>query len=358
MRTEDLAVSDLDRSPIASGATLTMASMPFDVHTASVGGTQPWTHVSMKFVASASQDQVLLTVGNGGSFCGKAWFEGIRLDEISSDDEWPVADAVQTYGPAYRYPAAGWIYLHIEGKPYERGYQHGHLMAREIPEYLERCAAVLGDKEHWKDYRTSANALFLRGFDQEILEEMRGIADGASDAGARWQDRRIDLVDIVVANVTVELGELASAVDTTATGLEGLDLDKPPYANGKRDSVTDHCSAFAATGPATRDGKMVIGHVTWWPLTLAEQTNVMLDIKPASGHRILMQSYPGGIESGTDWYQNDAGVVLTETTIEQTPFNIQGTPVAFRARTAIQYGGNIDEVVQLPRYPQQRPLYE
>ena len=54
-------------------------------------------------------------------------------------------------------------------------------------------------------------------------------------------------------------------------------------------------------------------------VTLAEQTNVMLDIQPASGHRMLMQSYPGGIESGTDWYQNDAGVVLTETTIRQTP---------------------------------------
>jgi hypothetical protein len=107
----------------------------------------------------------------------------------------------------------------------------------------------------------------------------------------------------------------------------------------------DHCSAFAATGPATRDGKMVIGHVTWWPLTLAEQTNVMLDIQPAKGHRILMQSYPGGIESGTDWYQNDAGMVLTETTIRQSPFHIEGTPVAFRARDAIQYGGNVDEVV-------------
>jgi hypothetical protein len=91
---------------------------------------------------------------------------------------------------------------------------------------------------------------------------------------------------------------------------------------------------------------MVIGHVTWWSLTLAEQTNVMLDIKPASGHRMLIQSYPGGIESGTDWYQNDAGIVLTETTIDQTPFNPQGTPVAFRARMAIQYSNNIDDVVR------------
>ncbi len=246
--------------------------------------------------------------GEGGSFRGKAWFEGVHLDEIpSSEEEWPARDAIQTFGPAYRYPAAGWIYLHIEGEPYERGYQHGHLMSREIPEYLERCAAVLGSKDHWDDYRTTANALFLRGFDRELLEEMRGIADGASDAGARWKDRRIDLLDIVVANTTVEMGELGSAAAATPTGLEGLSLNAPPYSDPRRNSAKDHCSAFAATGPATRDGKMVIGHVTWWPLTQAEQTNVMLDIKPASGHRVLLQSYPGGIESGTDWYQNDAG---------------------------------------------------
>ena len=345
IRTEGLQVHDLDRSPIASGATLTMASMPFDVHSVSIAGTQPWTQVTLPFVASRSQDQILLTVATGGSFSGKAWFEGIRLEEAASDADWPVKEAVQTFGPAYRYPAAGWIYLHIEGKPYERGYQHGHLMAQEIPQYMERCAALLGSKEHWDDYRRTVDALFLRGFDQEILEEMRGIADGASDAGARWRDRRIDLIDIAVANTTVELGELGGALEATATGLEGLDLEKPPYASG-HDSVTDHCSAFAATGPATRDGKMVIGHVTWWPLTLAEQTNVMLDIKPASGHRMLIQSYPGGIESGTDWYQNDAGIVLTETTIEQTPFNVHGTPVAFRARIAIQYSDTIDEVVK------------
>jgi len=345
VRTEGLEVRDLDRSPIATGATLTMASMPFDVHSASLGGTQPWTRLSLRFIASRAQDQIELTVGNGGEFSGKAWFEGVTLDEVSTAGEWPVQEAVRTFGPAYRYPAGGWIYLHIEGGPYERGYQHGRLMATEIPEYIARCAADLGSASEWNSYRTSANALFLRGFDREILEEMRGIADGASDAGAKWQGRRIDLLDIVVANVTVEMGELHSAMTVTPTGLEGFTFSKPDYTGSKRDSVTDHCSAFAATGPATRDGKMIVGHVTWWPLTLAEQTNVMLDIKPASGHRVLMQSYPGGIESGTDWYQNDAGVILTETTIRQTPFNPQGTPVAFRARAAIQYGGNIDEVV-------------
>ena len=223
-------------------------------------------------------------------------------------------------------------------------------MAKEVVQYLERCAADLdskGKNESWNLARTTANALFLRGFDQEILEEMKGIADGASDAGAKWNDRRIDLIDVVVANTTVELGELRGALPVTPTGLEGLHLESPVYFDRKRDvSIVERCSAFAATGKATRDGKMVIGHITMWPLTLAEQTNVMLDIQPTTGHRLLMQSYPGGIESGTDWYQNDAGLVLTETTIRQSPFNMEGTPVAYRARKAIQYGDNIDKVVE------------
>lgn len=91
VRTEDLEVRDLDRSPIASGATLSMASMPFDVHSTSVGGTQPWTHLTLRFVASRTRDQILLTVGNGGSFSGKAWFEGIQLDEAAAGDDWPAS---------------------------------------------------------------------------------------------------------------------------------------------------------------------------------------------------------------------------------------------------------------------------
>jgi hypothetical protein len=29
----------------------------------------------------------------------------------------------------------------------------------------------------------------------------------------------------------------------------------------------------------------------------------MLDVQLTAGHRVLLQSYPGGIQSGTDWYQ-------------------------------------------------------
>ena len=62
------------------------------------------------------------------------------------------------------------------------------------------------------EIRTSANALFLRGFDREILEEMRGIADGANANGAKFLNRKLDLTDIVAANTEIEMEELRDAV--------------------------------------------------------------------------------------------------------------------------------------------------
>src|SRR4051812_13886759 len=45
----------------------------------------------------------------------------------------PDPASVQRFGAGFRYPQAGWTVLHIEGEPYERGYQHGRLMAPRSP---------------------------------------------------------------------------------------------------------------------------------------------------------------------------------------------------------------------------------
>ncbi|MHC4485110.1 MAG: hypothetical protein ACYS4T_07855 [Planctomycetota bacterium] len=37
---------------------------------------------------------------------------------------------------AYRVDRNGWIYLHIEGQPFERGFQRGYLTVDEIDEFL------------------------------------------------------------------------------------------------------------------------------------------------------------------------------------------------------------------------------
>src|SRR5438874_9293924 len=252
----------------------------------------------------------------------------LLLPEISAaaqltDTEQPDPAAVQRYGPAYRYPQAGWTVLHIEGAPYERGYQHGRLMAPEIAGYLRCFAAVLGPKapaEAWHSTRKLANALFLRRFAQEFLEEMKGIAEGATAAGERIFGRPIDLTDIVALNCWPEIETLDSALAAVPTGLEGK-LFPGAQPHVKPDPRPEHCSAFAATGPATKDGKIVFGHITMFSLYPANFYNVWLDVKPAKGHRVFMQSYPGGMQSGMDYYYNDVGILCCETTIAQTRFD-------------------------------------
>src|SRR5262249_21332070 len=71
------------------------------------------------------------------------------------------------------------------------------------------------------------------------------------------------------------------------------------------------------------------------------------DGKPARGHRVLMQTYPGGIQSGLDYYMNDAGLLVCETTISQTKFDGRGMTVASRIRQALQYADNIDKAVAI-----------
>src|SRR5262249_25661763 len=142
---------------------------------------------------------------------------------------------------------------------------------------------------------------------------------------------------------------LAAGLEATATGLEGGTFREPPDAASPHEAEdwADHCSAFAAVGPATADGGIVFGHITMFRLNHVRHYNVWLDIQPSAGHRVLMQSYPGGIMSGLDYYMNDAGLLVAETTIRQTSFDSSGQTVASRIRQAVQYADSIDEAVRI-----------
>jgi len=260
----------------------------------------------------------------------------------------PDPASVQRDGPAYRYPQAGWTVLHVEGGPHDRGMQQGKLMWREIQEYIKCFANQQSGKspaEGWKLMRTLTDALFVRRFDPELLEEMKGIADGAAEAGAKFDGRAVDLADIVAINAWPEIMMLDRSLHATPTGLEGKDFDNDA---GRARAAPDagRCSAFAATGEATKDGKAIIGHITMFGLYPCNFFNVWIDVKPSKGHRLVIQGGPGSVQSGMDWYLNDAGIVLTETTIKQTRFEPGGMSTGSRSRMAMQYGDSIDSVVQ------------
>jgi hypothetical protein len=261
----------------------------------------------------------------------------------------PDPATVERQGPGWRYPQAGWIVVHVEGSPYDRGYQHGHLLAREIVDYIKAIAAqrsAKAPKEAWHDLRILCDALFLRRYDAEYIEEMKGIADGAAAAGAKFDDRRLDLLDIVTLNSDVEVGFLEPALQASATGIDRAKFAAPQYSQ-PRAKLKEHCSAFVANGPATADGKIVLGHITMSDLGYVRHFNIWLDIQPAGGHRVVFQTFPGGIQSGLDYYLCDSGLIVCETTVTQTRFNSAGQSLASRIRRAVQYADTIDQAVEI-----------
>lgn len=266
---------------------------------------------------------------------------------------------VQRWGAGWRYPQAGWTVLHIEGAPRERGLQHGHLLATEIAAYIRALSEYWGPKAPaaaWAQNRRVARQLFASGFPAEQMQEMQGIADGASAAGARVREggrmRRLDVLDIITLNASNEIDSIQDALVVTRDAPDvRVATQQPPDPSlrvaRQRKKRPQRCNAFIANGPATADGRIVFGHITMYDLYPANFYNVWMEVRPTEGHRFVMQTTPGGMHSGMDYSINEAGMLLAETTLDQGPMVPGGTPLAARIRQAQQYAGSIDEATTL-----------
>ncbi len=111
----------------------------------------------------------------------------------------------------------------------------------------------------------------------------------------------------------------------------------------------NRCSSMVATRSATTDGRFVFNQLFMWNGYTGVHWNLIVDVQPVAGHRLVYQTFPGGIHSGADFYVNAAGIVIGETTVGQTPFNADGTPQANRIRKAAQYASSIDEACAILR---------
>jgi len=236
---------------------------------------------------------------------------------------------------AYRKTAEnGWTYVHLQGTPAEIGYQHGYLLAPEIADTLKviQLESQHDNNREWQFFRDAAQKIMWPKIDQEYREELQGIADGAAAHGTK-----VDLWDVVAMNAFLEWPYYVKELEKQ----QGM---KPP---GNL-TVADHCSAFVATGSYTKDGKVVIAHNNWTGYLDGERWTVIFDIVPTNGHRILMDGMPGLIHSGDDFGINDAGIVITETTIGSfSGFDTNGIPEFVRARKAMQYSANIDDFARI-----------
>ena len=238
---------------------------------------------------------------------------------------------------AYRLPARnGWTFVHLEGKPAEIGYQHGWLLSKEIKDGfdVQKLEAEHDSGKPWSFYRDASQHILWPHISDEYRQELEGIA-----AGLNARRVALDIWDVVALNASMEWSYYTKQYNNEHGAGSPKALTSP-----------DHCSAFVATGSYTKDGKPVIAHNNWTGYLDGERWTIVFDIQPASGHRFVMDGYPGLIHSGDDFGINDAGIAITETTI--TGFHgwdSNGVAEFARARKAMQYSESIDDFDRIMR---------
>ena len=241
--------------------------------------------------------------------------------------------AKQQLQGSYRFARHGWIYVHLEGPPDRLGFQHGYLLAPEIEDLLRVLKPFLQHttKHDWQFYREASERILWPKIDAEFQREIDGIVAGSAARGVR-----LDRWDIVALNAIEELPYYY---------VPWLDKQQGRAASTHSPG---NCSAFIATGSYTKDHRIVMGHNNWTNYVTGSRWNIIFDLKPAGGYRMLMDGLPGVITSDDDFGVNSAGMMVTETTITGFElFDPRGTPEFYRSRKALQYSNSIDDYVRI-----------
>jgi len=304
-------------------------------------------------------------------------------------------DSITTspYGGS-RYNIQGWIYINIHGLPYIRGYQYGYLAAEEIVDMMQRWGNMILNhprikpisprlseqqyqniaERYWNFLTNTAYSMYWDTYPEEYKEEIIGIAEGVNARGITLYGRSITNEDVLASNQVYEM--LSKITDKTLrksihplftlfalikpTIAEHIDFSAHEFiadffpVTGKE--IPNHrCSGFIATGNATKNNEIILGHsmwatedgggMWWWSYYIAIRWNILLDVIPQKGQRFQMPCAPGFIWSDHTFYQNEQGIMFLETTLPQGIWKKKGIPLSIRSRKAAQYSDSIDDVM-------------
>src|SRR6516162_3674118 len=204
--------------------------------------------------------------------------------------------------------------LHVKGDPYEMGYQQGTLLRDDIRELVHFLFDVKA-----KEMKIELGGLklldpkqVLKGIaarqrpfvPDRFYEEMRGIADGAG----------MDVQDIIVANFIPELF---------------------------------HCSGFAISGSATKDGTLYHGRILDYGCDWRLQGHAVLSIaKPRGKIPFVNVTYAGFVGSVTG--MNAERVSIGEMG-GRGMGHWDGVPMAFLMRMVLEEAKTLDQAVAIFR---------
>ena len=247
----------------------------------------------------------------------------------------------------FTYKKNGWQYIFIKGSPKERGYEYGVACAKEFVKIQKMLQFFMYESygKTW-DFFIEKIAIEFKEMTKndfnEIYEEMQGIAEGCNANGCKTT-----LDEIIAWNFYMSIPYWYPSWVETNENQDGSKSKK--NSTGPREGgAKDHCSAFIAVGEDwTEDGKIVVAHNSFTDYIDGQYSNIVLDIMPETGYRIIMQTSPCWIWSGTDFFVTSKGIIGTETTIGGFLPYVKKYPICYRIRKAMQYGDSLDDYVKI-----------
>jgi hypothetical protein len=243
----------------------------------------------------------------------------------------------------------GWIRINTKGSPYEIGYTHGYLLTDELKEVVRMLKFVTPNEcgysfELLRDIIYDLLSPIVQKRYPDIFEEMKGIQEGARKGG--FKDIRLEEIFFWNCWVSVEsmLSYLPELVEQNPI-LNNKYKDVFHKGLPKKGGAKDKCTAFMAVGDWTKDGKIVCAHNSFDNYVDSQFCNVLLCIQPNNGNSFIMQTAPGSVSSGTDYYVTSNGFIVTETTIGGFNKYVLNDPIFCRIRKAVQYSTKLEDFV-------------
>ncbi|MFD7292631.1 C45 family autoproteolytic acyltransferase/hydrolase [Streptomyces sp. NPDC059897] len=175
--------------------------------------------------------------------------------------------------------------IDISGAPLDRGRQYGEAVRPQLHAAIGYYEQAFGQSAGLTWDRVTARAARwlepVRAYAPELLDEMRGIADGAG----------VDVLDVLALNARGEVIYDRSFKDMAAE---------------REEEPAEGCTSFAAFGEASGDGHVWAGQNWDWRAGVAD-TVVMIRISQPPKPTVIMQ-----VEAGQIGRQgaNSAGIAL------------------------------------------------
>ncbi len=246
--------------------------------------------------------------------------------------------------------------LHLEGTHYEMGYQHGYLLAEEIPGFLYEYAREgvrslkleeIGEKIAGSDFENLFWPLIepkIKNIPEEFMEEIEGIMDGVFAAGVMEKgSHEADLLfkDIIITSMGIDvLTSLFGPIKYASSLFENF-----PDFEGSLHS----CSGFVATGDATQDGGVIMGRDFTFSGKVIADYGLIIEYNPQKegAKKLVSIGAPGFVIVQSGLNENGLAIGAHVVYAGDTNYSKLGMGAGFLKRHIMQYAGEFSEAVEM-----------